>query len=90
MQVGSVNVYDDNDTLKRLRGLKVHSIPCSTQSLMEFRDSIIELAADMPNVSKSGKEALLNELTVKLNGIIVGFLQDVVYDSNVVDKNASI
>lgn len=58
--------------------LKVDVEPRNGECVLEFRDCILAMSSDMHKVSNAGREALLKEIEMKLNGIIIAFVGDVI------------
>lgn len=82
--ISSVDFYEkDIEDLLRLKR-KVRAIPCSSRSLLDFRDRIVSMAKDITLVSKPGQEVLSREIESLTNAIILSLIE---YKLEEVEKN---
>ena len=72
LKTGNVDIYEND--IKELLRLKrsVKCVPCSSKSLLEFKDNILNIAYDISIVSDPSKKTLLKEIENLLNGLIYG------------------
>lgn len=72
LKTGSVDIYEND--IKELLRLKrnVECVPCSSKSLLDFKDNILNLASDIAIVSDPSRKTLLKQIEFLINGIIYG------------------
>ena len=72
LKTGNVDIYEND--IKELLRLKrnVNCVPCSSKSLLEFKDNILNIAYDISIVSDPSKKTLLKEIENLINGLIYG------------------
>ena len=72
LKTGSVDIYEND--IKELLRLKrnVKCVPCSSKSLLEYKNNILNLASDIAIVSDPSRKTLLKEIEFLINGIIYG------------------
>ena len=72
LKTGNVDIYEND--IKELLRLKrsVKCVPCSSKSLLDFKDNILNLASDIAIVSDPSKKTLLKEIENLINGLIYG------------------
>ena len=72
LKTGNVDIYEND--IKELLRLKrnVKCVPCSSKSLLEFKDNILNIAYDISIVSDPSKKTLLKEIENLINGLIYG------------------
>ena len=72
LKTGNVDIYEND--IKELLRLKrnVKCVPCSSKSLLEFKDNILNIAYDISIVSGPSKKTLLKEIENLINGLIYG------------------
>lgn len=72
LKTGNVDIYEND--IKELLRLKrnVKCVPCSSKSLLEFKDNILNIAYDISIVSNPSKKTLLKEIENLINGLIYG------------------
>lgn len=72
LKTGNVDIHEDdiNELLRLKRNVK--SVPCSGKALLDFKDSILKMAADMAIVSEPSRKTLLKEIEILTNGLIYG------------------
>lgn len=72
LKTGNVDIYEND--IKELLRLKrnVKCVPCSSKSLLEFKDNILNIAYDISIVSDPSKKTLLKEIEKLINGLIYG------------------
>ena len=70
LKTGSVDIYEnDINELLRLKR-NVECVPCSSKSLLDFKDNILKMTSDIAIVSEPSRKTLLKEIEFLLNGII--------------------
>lgn len=72
LKTGNVDIYEND--IKELLRLKrnVKCVPCSSKSLLEYKNNILNIAYDISIVSDPSKKTLLKEIENLLNGLIYG------------------
>ena len=72
LKTGSVDIYEND--IKELLRLKrnVKCVPCSSKSLLEYKNNILNIAYDISIVSDPSKKTLLKEIENLINGLIYG------------------
>jgi hypothetical protein len=72
LKTGNVDIHEDdiNELLRLKRNVK--RVPCSGKALLDFKDSILKMAADIAIVSEPSKKTLLKEIEILVNGLIYG------------------
>ena len=72
LKTGSVDIYENDikDLLRLKRNVKC--VPCSSKSLLEYKNNILNIAYDISIVSDPSKKALLKEIENLINGLIYG------------------
>lgn len=72
VKTGNVDIYENdvNDLLRLKRNVK--RVPCSGKALIDFKESILKMAADIAIVSEPSKKTLLKEIEILTNGLIYG------------------
>ena len=72
LKTGSVDIYENDikDLLRLKRNVKC--VPCSSKSLLEYKNNILNLAYDISIVSDPSKKTLLKEIENLINGLIYG------------------
>ena len=72
LKTGNVDIYEND--IKELLRLKrnVKCVPCSSKSLLEYKDNILNIAYDISIVSDPSRKTLLKEIENLINGIIYG------------------
>ena len=72
LKTGSVDIYENDikDLLRLKRNVKC--VPCSSKSLLEYKNNILNIASDISIVSDPSKKALLKEIENLINGLIYG------------------
>ena len=72
LKTGNVDIYEND--IKELLRLKrdVKCVPCSSKSLLEYKNNILNIAYDISIVSDPSKKTLLKEIENLINGLIYG------------------
>ena len=72
LKTGNVDIYEND--IKELLRLKrnVKCVPCSSKSLLEYKNNILNIAYDISKVSDPSKKTLLKEIENLINGLIYG------------------
>ena len=72
IKTGNVDIYEND--IKELLRLKrnVKCVPCSSKSLLEYKNNILNIAYDISIVSDPSKKTLLKEIENLINGLIYG------------------
>ena len=72
LKTGNVDIYEND--IKELLRLKrnVNCVPCSSKSLLEYKNNILNIAYDISIVSDPSKKTLLKEIENLINGLIYG------------------
>lgn len=72
LKTGNVDIHEDdiNELLRLKRNVKC--VPCSSKALLDFKDSILKMAADIAIVSEPSRKTLLKEIEILTNGLIYG------------------
>ena len=72
IKTGNVDIYEND--IKELLRLKrdVKCVPCTSKSLLEYKNNILNLAHDISIVSDPSRKTLLKQIEFLINGIIYG------------------
>ena len=72
LKTGNVDIYEND--IKELLRLKrdVKCVPCTSKSLLEYKNNILNLAYDISIVSDPSRKTLLKQIEFLINGIIYG------------------
>lgn len=72
LKTGNVDIHEDdiNELLRLKRD--VRRVPCSGKALLDFKDNILKMAADIAIVSEPSRKTLLKEIEILTNGLIYG------------------
>ena len=72
LKTGNVDICENdiNELLRLKRNVKC--VPCSSKALIDFKDNILKMAADIAIVSEPSKKTLLKEIEILTNGLIYG------------------
>ena len=72
LKTGSVDIYENDikDLLRLKRNVKC--VPCSSKSLLEYKNNILNLASDIAIVSDPSRKTLLKQIEFLINGLIYG------------------
>ena len=67
LKTGNVDIYEND--IKELLRLKrsVKCVPCSSKSLLDFKDNILKMTSDIAIVSEPSRKTLLKEIEFLLN-----------------------
>ena len=72
LKTGNVDIYE-NDIKELLRVKRdVKCVPCSSKSLLDYKNNILNIAYDISIVSDPSKKTLLKEIENLINGLIYG------------------
>ena len=72
LKTGNVDIYEND--IKELLRLKrnVKCVPCTSKSLLEYKNNILNIAYDISIVTDPSKKTLLKEIENLINGLIYG------------------